>query len=337
MRVSVIYITVSAAIVALVALNLAAGSVEIPLSQVWASLTGGDVESRVWHTIVVRSRLPQALTALMAGASLACCGLLLQTLFANPLADPAILGVSSGASLGVALVMFAWGGAVGTAASTLTVVGGAFVGALAVLAVIIAFASTVRSGVMLLVVGLMVGYMASSAVSLLSFMGAADSVKMFAVWGMGDFSSVSLSRLPWFAVMTAAGLLWSLMLMKPLNAMLLGERYCRNLGVGLGRMRVAVLLLTGGLTAVVTAFCGPVSFLGLAVPHVARLATGSSNHQVLMPLVMMMGAAAALLCNLMTVTLDASGVLPLNVVTPLLGAPVIIYVIVNKRKIPYFN
>lgn len=332
-----IYCLLSLGLVILFFVNLTTGSIDIPLSHVKASLLGAEVENRVWDVIVMQSRLPQSVTALLAGAALACGGLLLQTLFANPLADPSILGVSSGAGLGVALVMLASGGVVGSLAATLTVVAGALVGALAVMALIIALSSVVRSNVMLLIVGLMIGYITSSAVSLLNFLGSPDSVKSFVVWGMGDFSSVSTQRLPYFVVMTLIALASSLLMIKPLNAMLLGERYCRNLGVNIKKTRVAILLITGVLTAVVTAFCGPVSFIGLAVPHMIRLMTGKANHSVLMPMTILMGAVVALLCNLLTTILGNGGVLPLNVVTPLLGAPVIIYVIVNKRKIAYFN
>jgi len=332
-----IYVSLACVIVALAAICMTTGAVDIPLSQVWAALTGGPVDNAVWKAITVHSRLPQTVTALMAGAALACGGLLLQTLFANPLADPSILGISSGAGLGVAAVMLASGGMAGSLAGTLSIVAGAMAGATVVLALIIAFSAVVRSSVMLLVVGLMIGYMASSAVSLLNFMGAAESVKSFSVWGMGDFSGVSLARLPYFVTVTTAGLMWALLMMKPMNAMLLGENYCRNLGVSIGKLRVSVLLSTGLLTAVVTAFCGPVSFIGLAVPHMARLVTSTSDHRVLMPVTMLMGAAVSLLCNLLTTVLGFGNLLPLNVVTPLLGAPVIIYVIVNKRKIAYFN
>ena len=333
----ILYVALGCVISALFVTCMTTGAVKIPISQVWAALTGGQLENGVWEAIVLRSRLPQTVTALVAGAALACGGLLLQTLFANPLADPSILGVSSGAGLGVAVVVLALGGSVGSLAGTLSTVAGAMAGASAVLALIIALSAVVRSNVMLLVAGLMIGYMASSAVSLFSFWGAAESVKSFSVWGMGDFGGVSLSRLPYFVAIAAVGLVWALMMMKPLNAMLLGESYCRNLGVSVGKLRVSVLLSTGLLTAVVTAFCGPVSFIGLAVPHMARLVTGTSDHRVLMPVTMLMGAAVALLCNLLTVVLGGGGLLPLNVVTPLLGAPVIIYVIVNKRKIAYFN
>ena len=328
-----VYAVLICVITALAAVCMTTGAVDIPLSQVWAALTGGEVENRVWSVIVTQSRMPQTVTALMAGAALACGGLMLQT----PLADPSILGVSSGAGLGVAAVTLASGGAVGSLAGTLSTVAGAMAGATAVLALIIALSTVVRSNVMLLVVGLMIGYMASSAVSLLSFMGAAESVKSFSVWGMGDFGGVSPARLPYFVAITAAGLVWALLMMKPMNAMLLGESYCRNLGVGIKKLRISVLLSTGLLTAVVTAFCGPVSFIGLAVPHMARLLTATSDHRVLMPVTMLLGAAVALLCNLLTMVLGAGNLLPLNVVTPLLGAPVIIYVIVNKRKIAYFN
>ena len=238
--------------------------------------------------------------------------------------------------------MLALGGVLGGGGSlqlggSLSVMVGAFVGAAAVLAVIIFFSTLVRSSVMLLIIGIMVGYMVSSMIALLNFVASSDGVHAYVLWGMGDFSGVSLERLPLFALLTGAGLMGALLLLKPLNALLLGERYAAGLGVRVRRVRMWMLVVTGGLTAVSTAFCGPVAFIGLAVPHMARLMTGSSDHRLLLPVTMLAGAAVALLCNVVTMLPVASGVLPLNAVTPLIGAPVIIYVIVNQRKLQYFN
>ena len=322
--------------------NLFWGSVSIPADAVWNICLGNEVEKSSWTYIVLQSRIPQAITALFAGAALAVSGLMLQTAFNNPLAGPSILGINSGASLGVALVMLLLGGSVGsigaiTLSGTLAVLAGAFAGSILILGIIIFFSTIVRSNVMLLIVGIMVGYITSSAISLLNFFATAENVFSYTLWGMGDFSGISAERLPFFVISVSLGLLFSLMLIKPLNALLLGERYTENLGVNVRRVRIMLLFTTGVLTAVVTAFCGPISFIGLAVPHIARLVLGSSNHKILLPVTILIGAVIALVCNLLCVLPGESGIIPLNAITPVLGAPVIIYVIVNQKKIQYFN
>ena len=266
---------------------------------------------------------------------------MLQTVFNNPLADSSILGISSGASLGVALVMLAGGGTLATGAFSLsgfaTVVVGAFVGAVGVLGIILLLSTVIKNNVMLLIAGIMIGYVASSLISLLNFFSSAEGIRSYTIWGLGNFGGVSLEQLPAFALTSIAGLLVALLLIKPLNALLLGPRYAETLGVNIRRVRTLLLAATGILTAVTTAFCGPVSFIGLAVPHIARLLLGTSNHNLLMPVTLLVGGAVALLCNLLCMLPGEHGLIPLNAVTPILGAPVIIYVIVNQRKIQYFN
>lgn len=315
----------------LLMLNLLVGSVAIPAHEVLAILSGQDVGKPSWQFIILQSRLPQALTALLCGAALSTSGLLLQTSFQNPLAGPSIFGINSGAALGVALVMLLLGGSVSTA---LFSVGGAwavllaaFVGAMAVTGIIFMFAQWVKSSVMLLIIGMMIGYLASSAIALLNFFASQEGVKSFTVWGMGNFGGVSLSQLPMFTGAVVVGLVGSVLLIKPLNALLLGETYARNLGVNVRTMRSWLLVITGWLTAVTTAYCGPVAFIGLAVPHLARLVIGTDNHLQLLPVTMAMGALIALLCQLVCVLPGSQGILPLNAVTPLIGAPVIIYII----------
>lgn len=315
----------------LLMLNLLVGSVTIPTQDVLAILTGQDVGKPSWQFIILQSRLPQALTALLCGAALSTSGLLLQTSFQNPLAGPSIFGINSGAALGVALVMLLLGGSVSTA---LFSVGGAwavllaaFVGAMAVTGIIFMFAQWVKSSVMLLIIGMMIGYLASSAIALLNFFATQEGVKSFTMWGMGNFGGVSLSQLPMFTGAIVIGLVGSVLLIKPLNALLLGETYARNLGVNVRTMRSWLLVITGWLTAVTTAYCGPVAFIGLAVPHLARLVIGTDNHLQLLPITMAMGALIALLCQLVCVLPGSQGILPLNAVTPLIGAPVIIYII----------
>jgi iron complex transport system permease protein len=328
-------------ILALMAANLLVGVISIPPDAVWRILTGGSVDNASWSFIVLESRWPQAITALLCGAALAASGLMLQTSFNNPLAGPSILGIDAGASLGVALVMLAGGGRVMQSACALSgffsVVAGAFVGSMLIMGVLLALSTIIRSNVMLLITGIMIGYVTSGAISLLNFFSTAEGVHSYIIWGMGNFGGVSRTQLPWFAAMCLAGLLLAVLLIKPLNALLLGTRYAENLGVNIRRTRNLLLVATGLLTAVTTAFCGPIAFLGLAVPHIARLLLGTSNHNSLMPVTLLIGAAIALLCNLICILPGSGGIIPLNAITPVLGAPVILYVIINQRKIEYFN
>ena len=312
-----------------------------PPAEVWHILTGGESSKASWSFIVWEVRLPQALTALLCGGALAVCGLMLQTAFKNPLAGPSILGINSGASLGVAFVMLLFGGSVtaGTFSLSgfLSVLSGAFIGAMAIMALILFFSTLIKSNVMLLITGIMIGYIASSAISLLNFFATAEGVQSYIIWGMGNFGGVSQQQMPAFASVTLLGLAGALMLIKPLNALLLGERYAENLGVNIRRVRNWLLVVTGLLTAITTAFCGPVAFIGLAVPHVARMLLGTSNHHSLLPVTILSGGAVALLCNLICILPGDAGIIPLNAVTPIIGAPVIIYVIVSQRKSQHFN
>lgn len=307
--------------------NLLWGSLHIPTRAVWQILWGeGDEWPTHWRLIVLESRLPQMLTALLCGASLGTAGLLLQTAFRNPLAGPSILGIDAGASLGVATVVLA----LGTAGAWMQV-GAALMGALMVMALLIALGSVLRGAVMLLVVGILVSHVAGACISLLNFWASQSGVHAFVMWGMGSFGGVSLQRLPLFATLCGTGLLLALMLAKPLNGLLLGERYAANLGIAIRPTRLALLLCTGVLTAACTAFCGPIAFVGLAVPHLARLGIREADHRTLLPATMLVGACLALLCNLATTLPAQGGVLPVNVVTPLLGAPVVLYVILKKK------
>lgn len=324
-------------IVLLFVANLLVGSVSIPADEVLRILLGEDTGRASWRYIVWEARLPQALTAMLAGSALSACGLLLQTAFRNPLAGVSILGVNSGAGLGVAVVMLLLGGTLSAGAFSLSgffsVLAGAFAGALAVMALILFFSTVVRSNVMLLIIGLMVGYLVSSVVSLLNFMSTAEGVQSYMVWGMGHFGGVSLRQMPAFAAVVLAGLAGALLLVKPLNALLLGERYAENLGVRVRRVRHVLLVVVGVLTAVTTAFCGPVLFIDLAVPHIARLLLPTANHRLLLPATMLAGAVVALACNLACVLPGGAGLIPLNAVTPLIGAPIVIYVIVRQRTL----
>jgi iron complex transport system permease protein len=316
--------------------SLVIGSVNIPPSEVFAALTGGETEKESWRYIILQSRLPQTITAMLCGSSLAASGLMLQTVFRNPLAGPSILGITNGASLGVAIVMLVTGGMlvtplspIGELAGASAVILSAFIGAVAVIALLIAVSTMVRSNLMLLIVGIMVSYLVSSIVSLVYTIASADNIHSYVMWGMGSFNNVTLQQLPWFSAVTLIGLLMAILLIKPLNAIMLGDDYATNLGINVPRIRRHLLLVTGMLTAVATAYCGPVAFIGLAVPHIARLITRTADHLVLLPATIALGATIALLCNIVSV-LPEHSVIPLNAVTPLFGAPVIIYIIFKR-------
>ena len=323
-------------IVVLFALNLLLGSVSIPAADVLRILLGDDSLKPSWQFIILESRLPQAITATLCGASLAVSGLLLQTAFRNPLAGPSIFGINSGAGLGVALVMLLLGGGLSVGSLQLSgfaaILVAAFIGAMTVMALIFFFSTLVRNNVMLLIIGIMIGYISNSAISLLNFFATDEGVKSYMVWGMGSFGGVSMANMPVFVSVSLIGLIGALLLIKPLNALMLGDRYAENLGVSILRVRNWLLIVTGLLTAITTAFCGPVAFIGLAVPHIARLLLTTDNHRQLLPATMLCGAVVALVCNLICFLPGESGVIPLNAVTPLIGAPVIIYVIARRNK-----
>ena len=323
-------------VAALLAANLLYGSIHIPAGEVITILLGGEGSQPSWSYIIWESRLPKAITALLTGAALAVSGLMLQTTFNNPLAGPDILGINSGAGLGAAIVLLLFGGIMPAGnllfSGSLALVTSAFIGALSVTMLILLFASHLRSDSMLLIIGMMIGYIVSSIVSLLNFFSTAEGVQSYMMWGMGNFGGVSRAQLPLFSTLILAGLGTAVSLIKPLNALLLGERYARNLGVNIRRTRILLLLSTGLLVAVTTAYCGPINFIGLAVPHMARLLLGTGNHRTLLPTTLLCGASIALLCNLISTLPGDNGLLPLNAITPIIGAPIIIHVIISRRK-----
>lgn len=324
-----------AGIIMLFAMSLIVGSVRIPLADVCDILFDKFDGKESWKYIIMENRLPQALTAMLCGASLAVCGLMLQTAFRNPLAGPDVFGISSGAGLGVAIVMLFLGGSVSTTMFTvsgfLAILTSAFIGAIVVTMIILFLSTMVRNSVLLLIVGLMVGYVSSSAVALLNFFASEEGVKSYMVWGMGNFGGVSMNHMLLFALLCLVGIIASIFLIKPLNIMLLGTQYAESLGINIRQIRNLLLVTVGLLTAVTTAFCGPVSFIGLAIPHISRLLFRTDNHQILLPGTVLTGAVIALFCNLICYLPGELGIIPLNAVTPLIGAPVIIYVIIKRR------
>lgn len=316
-------------------LSLLTGSVSLSPGEVWQALVGAPTVDDTTRFILYESRLPALLTALLAGSALAVVGLVLQTLFANPLADPSLLGVSGGASLGVALVLLAPGVAVslslGGPTGVLLTMSAALVGACVVISLLLLCSHYLRDTLSLLVAGVMISFALSAVITLLNYSAGAEGIRSFVLWGMGHFSGIPLSRLPLFALLTlvpAFGL-WCLSL--PLNALLLGSDYAANLGIRVRRLRTLLLLLTGLLTAAVTALCGPISFIGLAVPHIARLVCGTCDHRRLIPATLVLGADAALLAQILTHLPGERGTLPLAAITPLFGVPVVLYILLKRR------
>lgn len=330
-----LFICLATSILLLFGLNLTTGSVQIPFADVLDILCGRFTGKESWEYIILENRLPQTLTAILCGASLSVCGLMLQTAFRNPLAGPDVFGISSGAGLGVALVMLLLGGTVSTSIFTvsgfLAILTAAFIGAISVTALILFLSTMVRNSVLLLIVGIMVGYVSSSAVSLLNFFASEEGVKSYMVWGMGNFGGVSMNHILLFSILCLIGIIASFLLVKPLNILLLGPQYAESLGISTRQIRNILLVVVGLLTAITTAFCGPISFIGLAIPHIARLLFRTENHQILLPGTVLSGAVIALLCNFICYLPGESGIIPLNAVTPLIGAPVIIYVIIQRR------
>ena len=321
-------------------LSLTLGSVSVPLSQIVRMLSGAVPEKAAWADILFKFRLPKALTAILVGAALSVSGLQMQTLFRNPLADPYILGVSSGASLGVAVVILGMG-----RGSALTFVAGlgtwgdltlavaASVGAGVVLAAVLALARRVQSTLTLLVVGLMFGYLSSAIINLLIYFGQPERVHAFSLWTAGSFGGVTWSQMRVFLPVTMLGLLLGMLMIKPLNALLLGDSYARSLGLNVSQARLGVIVSASLLAGIATAFCGPIWFIGVAVPHVARTLLQTADHRLLLPACVLMGAAFALLADVIAQAPGSQRVLPLNVVMSLWGVPIILWIILREKQL----
>jgi len=331
-------LTLVVAIVLLTIVNLLIGSVRIPVADVCKILTGGEGESEIWRNIIWKSRLPQVLTAIAAGAGLAVSGLQMQTVFRNPLAGPSVLGISNGSALGVAFVVLLSGRLGGVALSRLGYLGdaamsvAAITGALAVMLLIVWIGQRVKGNVTLLIIGVMIGYLANAIIGVLKFLSPEEDVKAFVVWGLGSFSRVSGDEMVLFVVLMSILIPLSCLLVKTMNLLLLGDRYAANLGLNIRRSRMLVIVSSGVLVAIVTAYCGPIMFIGLAVPHLARAIFRTSDHRTLMPATALCGAVLALLCNFIARMPGFEGALPVNSVTALVGAPVIASVLFRRRQ-----
>lgn len=319
-------------------LNLVLGSVSIPLRDVWNILWGTGNESVIWQNIIWKSRVPQALTALVAGAGLSVSGLQMQTVFRNPLAGPSVLGISSGASMGVAFVVLLSGSLGGVALSKLGFMGeialtiAAIAGSLSIMALIVFVSQKVRGNVTLLIIGVMIGYIANAVIGVLKFFSVEEDIRAYVIWGLGSFARVSGDQMTLFICIMVVLLPLSFLLVKTLNLLLLGDAYARNLGLNIKRARLLVITCSGVLVAIVTAYCGPIIFLGLAVPHLCRGMFRTSDHRILMPASLLAGASLALVCNLIARMPGFEGALPVNSVTALVGAPVVMSVLFNKRR-----
>ncbi|WP_420187894.1 iron chelate uptake ABC transporter family permease subunit [Bacteroides pyogenes] len=328
----------AAVILFLFFLNLVLGSVSIPFRSVWDICLLGDESNLIWSNIIRKSRMPQAITALVAGAGLSVSGLQMQTVFKNPLAGPSVLGISSGASMGVAFVVLLSGSLGGVALSRLGLIGelaltiAAIAGALAIMA-LIAFASQkVKGNVTLLIIGVMIGYVANAVIGVLKYFSVEEDIRAYVIWGLGSFARISGGQLFPFVLTMAVLLPLSFLLIKTLNLLLLGDSYARSLGLNIKRARLLVISCSGALVAIVTAYCGPIIFLGLAVPHLCRTLFRTSDHRILMPASLLVGAAMALLCNLIARMPGFEGALPVNSVTALVGAPVVVSVLFRRHK-----
>ena len=319
-------------------LNLVLGSVSIPLRAVWNNLWGTGNESVIWQNIIWKSRVPQALTALVAGAGLSVSGLQMQTVFRNPLAGPSVLGISSGASMGVAFVVLLSGSLGGVALSKLGFMGeialtiAAIAGSLSIMALIVFVSQKVRGNVTLLIIGVMIGYIANAVIGVLKFFSVEEDIRAYVIWGLGSFARVSGDQMTLFICIMVVLLPLSFLLVKTLNLLLLGDAYARNLGLNIKRARLLVITCSGVLVAIVTAYCGPIIFLGRAVPPLCRGMSRPSDHRILLPASLLAGASLALVCNLIARMPGFEGALPVNSVTALVGAPVVMSVLFNKRR-----
>ncbi|TYP98256.1 iron complex transport system permease protein [Tenacibaculum adriaticum] len=313
------------------------GSVTIPIKEILNILSGCIASKESWETIILNYRLPKALTAVLVGSGLSISGLLMQTLFRNPLAGPFVLGISSGASLGVALLILGsglFGGvflSVGFSNWGLAIA--ASLGAFLVLSAVIITANRVRDTMSILIIGLMFGSLTSSVISVLSYFSSSEQIKQYVFWSFGSLGNLSWNELSVFSIIYALGIIGTFLIIKPLNSFLLGENYAKSLGINIKRSRNIILLITSLLTGVITAFAGPIAFIGLAVPHIAKLVFTTSNHKILLPATAIIGAIVLLICDLIAQLPTSEFTLPINAITSLFGAPIVIWLLVRKKKI----
>ena len=331
------FILLSVLLIILFFLNISFGSVSIPFKDVFNSLFLSDVSKESWETIILNFRLPKAITAVLVGSGLSLCGLLMQTLFRNPLAGPFVLGISSGASLGVALLILS-GSLFGSfflagAISSWSLPIASSLGAFLVLSAVIIAANKVRNTMSILIIGLMFGSLTSAIISVLAYFSEAQQIQQFLFWSFGSLGNLSWNELLVFIIIYSIGMLATLAIIKPLNSLLLGENYAKSLGINVKRNRIIILIITSVLTGVITAFAGPIAFIGLAVPHIARMIFTTSNHKTLIPAVVILGAIIMLICDAIAQLPTSEFTLPINAITSLFGAPIVIWLLIRKKKL----
>ncbi len=319
--------------------NLSLGSVSIPLKDIFNALTGGEVEKEQWINIIQNYRLPKALTAILVGSGLGISGLLMQTLFRNPLAGPFVLGISSGASLGVALVIMGasvFGGAIATLlASKWSLIVAASLGSFLVLLAVIAVSSKVRDTMAILIIGLMFASITAAVVSVLAYFASAEQLQQYIFWGFGSLGNLSWGEVLVLFSICLIGIMLSIISIKALNTLLLGENYAKSLGLNINRNRLLIIVATSLLAGTITAFAGPIAFIGLAIPHMTRQIFNTANHKVLIPAVFMFGAIVLLICDSIAQLPTSDYTLPINAITSIIGAPVVIWLLVRKRKMVF--
>lgn len=320
-------------------INLSLGSVDIPLKSILYTLTGNDIAKESWQYIILQYRVPKAITAVLVGSGLSICGLLMQTLFRNPLAGPFVLGISSGASLGVAILVLGIsifsGSVAGMAFSNLGLALAASLGAFFVLGAVMIVAKKVKNTMSILIIGLMFGSFTAAIISVLAYFSSAENLQQYVFWTFGSLGNLGWDEIFILSIIYILSISILLTIIKPLNSLLLGENYAVSLGVNLKKTRNITLLVTGLLTGVITAFSGPIAFIGLAVPHLTKLLIKTSNHRVLLPSVAVAGAIVMLISDTIAQLPNSEYSLPINAVTSLFGAPIVIWLLVRKRKISY--
>lgn len=331
------FILLSVLLILLFVLNISLGSVAIPFEDILNTLIGNTSAKESWQTIVLNFRLPKAITAILVGSGLSVAGLLMQTLFRNPLAGPFVLGISSGASLGVALLilgssLFGSFFLANSISSWSLPIASSF-GAFLVLSAVIIAANKVRNTMSILIIGLMFGSFTSAIISILAYFSEAQEIQLFLFWSFGSLGNLSWNELLVFIIIYSIGMLATLAIIKPLNSLLLGENYAKSLGVNVKKNRNIILIITCLLTGVITAFAGPIAFIGLAVPHVGRMIFTTSNHKVLIPAVLLLGAIIMLICDAIAQLPTSEFTLPINAITSLFGAPIVIWLLIRKKKL----
>ncbi|REH50668.1 iron complex transport system permease protein [Tenacibaculum gallaicum] len=331
------FLLLSVLLILFLLLNISLGSVSIPFQEIFNSLFGNPVAKDSWETIIVNYRLPKSITAMLVGSGLSISGLLMQTLFRNPLAGPFVLGISSGASLGVALLILGssvFGGFFLVAIySNWALAIAASAGSFLVLSAVIIAANRVRNTMSILIIGLMFGSLTSAVISVLAFFSEAEQIQQYLFWSFGSLGNLTWTELSVFGVIYLIGVLGTFSVIKPLNSFLLGENYAKSLGINIKKSRNIILLITSILTGVITAFSGPIAFVGLAVPHIAKMIFSTSNHKILLPAVALIGAIILLICDSIAQLPTSEFTLPINAITSLFGAPVVIWLLIRKKKI----